>query len=1048
MPICNIMRKSFLSVFLFLFWFGFSIGQKPVALKTVAHFRDKHPFTADLFNPPADSKNRFSNQLTSSFSMSLRPEVFSHIHKEKPFLLRLSLPAPFNTQLDLYQTSIFSSGAKITTSDGTVLTPNPKHLYYRGIIQGDLNSIAIVSIFEDRIQILFADRNGNKRIQQTHDGNYIAFEDIDIRIPKQTNCHVQEDEHLVPDIPGIVSGRSMTGNCVEVYVECDHESYLDNGSSVSNTEEWVGELWNEVITLYENEEIPVAVSDIHIYTSPFPVYDTLNSTGALLDAFVEQVNSISYAGRLAHLMSTRNLGGGIAYINVLCSNTNMCAVSASLTTNIIPFPTYSWNVEVVTHEMGHNMGSRHTHACAWNGNNTQIDDCGNQYAEDNGLQIEGFNCYNPNAPILPPSGTIMSYCHLVSGVGINFTNGFGAQPGNLIRDRYNNASCNTGTCSTPECTMLTSPLPNSINIDITADLTWSPSPGAVGYKLTIGTTPSGTEILNNVDIGLTTTYDPVNPFPYFTTIYVKITPYNALGDALCSYQAFTTEPNIPPMCTQLTYPLGGSSNIPLSANLEWSHSVGNQLGYKLTVGTSPNNGSIINNQDVGNVTFYDLPGYLPPNATIYVKITPYGSTGDVPCTAQSFTTQTPVDGDFCNMAINLACGAIITGNTSQAYPDQEAFTCGTTIEAPGLWYTFTGNGQNTIISTCTQSGYDVKMNAYSGNCTSLTCVSGIDDFCGTASYLSFPTVSGTTYYILIQGWDGQVGSFTLTRECYDGIFYCQSSGLYTNFEWIKTFSFAGFTKSSGRASYNDFTDDTITIARGGSYSLQISPMFGQSPRNEYYRMWADYNHDGDFSDSGEQIFSTGPSTTTVNGTIAIPITASTGPTRLRVSMRNNQLPASCNSFTYGEVEDYTLDIRCNMVTSTSDSGNGSLRSVSGCADDGEHILFAPALNGQIINVTAGPIVSDGIWKWMANPNSNIQIRASGITRVLTIPLNRSVEIQNLDILGGTATTGSAIDNSGTLVLRNTDLLNPAGSNSITLKNTGSVTIEGNCDIRQ
>jgi hypothetical protein len=70
---------------------------------------------------------------------------------------------------------------------------------------------------------------------------------------------------------------------------------------------------------------------------------------------------------------------------------------------------------VVTHEMGHLMGSRHTHACVWNGNNTAIDGC---------AATEG-NC--PQPPIPAGGGTIMSYCHL-QGVGINFNNGFGPQP--------------------------------------------------------------------------------------------------------------------------------------------------------------------------------------------------------------------------------------------------------------------------------------------------------------------------------------------------------------------------------------------------------------------------------------------------------------------------------------------------------------------------------------------------------------------------------------------------------------------------------------------
>src|SRR5690606_12344674 len=261
-------------------------------------------------------------------------------------------------------------------------------------------------------------------IQRTPDGSYIAFRDLDVLQTPDLECHTDEVESPVrPDSPGGAQ-RAMTGNCIQVYVECDYDAYQENGSSVPNTEEWVGELWNEVTTLYDNEDVPVAVSDIHVYTSSDP-FANLNTTSAILGAFRAHIDTLTYNGRLAHLLSTRSIGGGIAYLNTLC-NTNgyQVAVSASLSTNIIPVPSFSWTVEVVTHEMGHNLGSPHTHACAWNGNNTAIDGCGPTAGYSEG------SC--PMAPLPTNGGTIMSYCHLVSGVGINFNNGFGPQPGDLI----------------------------------------------------------------------------------------------------------------------------------------------------------------------------------------------------------------------------------------------------------------------------------------------------------------------------------------------------------------------------------------------------------------------------------------------------------------------------------------------------------------------------------------------------------------------------------------------------------------------------------------
>lgn len=1033
------MRKITLVLLSVAFALSGALAQKPVASKTIAVFRGHQPETFALFNPATPSKEDTRQYVEQSFSLTIRPEVLDALRKANAGLIRLQLPSPVNLSLDLYRADVFSDEAMITTTDGRSFSPDSDHRFYRGMITGNPNSLAIVSVLDGDVQILFADDNGNKRIQPTADDKYILFEDADIRIPKNLNCFVDESGDISPfkdsdDLPN----RLLTGNCVEIYVECDFKSYQDNGSSVPNTEAWVAALWNEVITLYENENIPVAVSDVLVYTTTDP-FAGLNTTSAVLNAFRAHIDTLTYDGRLAHLLSTRGLGGGIAYIDVLCSNSNQVAFSSSLSTNIVPFPTFSWSVECVTHEMGHNMGSPHTHACAWNGNSTAIDGCG---------PTAGYNegCTAP----LPTSGTIMSYCHLVAGVGINFNNGFGPQPGDLIRNRYNNASCNTGTCGPPLCTSLTLPLPGATNVDINQDLYWASADGADGYRLTIGTTPTNASILNNVDVGLVTTYNPVNPLPYNSTIYVKIVPYNTSGDATgCTNQSFTTESNVAPSCTSLTYPANGATGISADVVLTWAHSTGNQTGYKISIGTTLNGTQILNLLDVGNVTSYDHPTSYPYGTTLYVKITPYWTGGDINgCTSQSFTTVVPVAGDFCSMAINLPCGASISGTTIGALPDTGLPFCGTAIEAPGIWYKFTGDGTNAVIATCAQYSYDTQLNAYQGTCSSLTCVTGIDDFCYTGSLISFPTVAGTTYYILVQGWGGEQGTFTLTRTCYSGPFYCTSSGRDARFEWIQNVTFAGDVNPSGTASYTDNTTPPITVSRGGTYALQVTPGFLQGARNEYYKVWIDYNHDGDFADAGEQVFSAGPTTSAVSGNITIPVTAVNETTRMRVSMRYNATPASsCGTYENGEVEDYALNIRCNLVTSTSDSGNGSLRSVATCVNDGEDVLFAPSLNNQTISVTQSQIVADGVWKWMASSGSNITIQAVGINRILSIPAGFSAEIQNLKFVGGTATNGSAIDNAGSLILRDCDVRPALNSGTVPLRNTGSTNLYGSTFIR-
>jgi hypothetical protein len=48
----------------------------------------------------------------------------------------------------------------------------------------------------------------------------------------------------------------------------------------------------------------------------------------------------------------------------------------------------------------------------------------------------------------------------------------------------------------------------------------------------------------------------------------------------------------------------------------------------------------------------------------------------------------------------------------------------------------------------------------------------------------------------------------------------------------------------------------------------------------------------------------------------VPATAPLGATRLRVTLKYNALPTSCETFQYGEVEDYTVNITSTVAKAT------------------------------------------------------------------------------------------------------------------------------------
>jgi hypothetical protein len=783
-------------------------------------------------------------------------------------------------------------------------------IFYRGVIDGLPGSVAALSVVGEEVRIMYSSSLGNHRIHQVEGDQYVHYRDREITQRPAFNCDVT-DAHVMPGSElGIQQRSMMSGNCVEIYFECDYKSYQDNGSSVPNTEAWVATLFNEVATLYENEDIPVFISDIMVWTTSDP-YSQLNNISAMLDEFVSQIGSNNYDGRLAHLLSTRNLGGGIAYVNVLCSASIPCGVSTSLSTTITEFPLYSWNVEVVTHELGHNFGSRHTHNCVWNGNSTQIDDCGN-------LAGDVQSCYDDDIPILPEDGTIMSYCHLV-GVGINFSLGFGPQPGDLIRNKYENAPCNTGVCTPPECTEMTDPAPSETLVEVSSNISWAAIGEADGYRITIGTSPSNGSIANNIDVGFTTTYNPSGNLPFNSTIYTKVVPYNIIGSAVgCSNQTFTTEPNSAPLCTELSFPLDGSTDVPVNVDLTWEHSVGNQQGYKISIGSTPGGVDVLNNYDVGNVTLYS-PGSLPANETLYVRIKPYWQNGDT---------------DGC-------------------------------------------------------------------------------------MEISFSTA---------------------------GQLYCNSSSQNATEEWISQVTLGNFTHSSGSQQYSDFSGQTIHVAAGATYTLSITPGFDGQTFPEYFRVWIDYDRDGEFANPGERVFQAAASST-VTGTVTIPLTADIGTTRIRVAMRWGSYSTPCQVFSYGEVEDYTIRIHCNHVSLTGDTGAGTLPWALACATPGETITFSNSLQGDTILLNNNAAIIANPLSVMAESEDDIWIKGVSVQQVFRVNAGIEATIGGLHIIAGTASEGSGVLNFGNLHLQDVQILrHPGIQNAMTVKNTGTMHLYGDTQI--
>jgi hypothetical protein len=138
-------------------------------------------------------------------------------------------------------------------------------------------------------------------------------------------------------------------------------------------------------------------------TDPWSAQDSGGDAGDVLAEFQAAWAPSSWpaAADLAHFLSGAGVGGGIAYVDVLCNPSFGFGVSGNLSGDIdwdsfngAP-SSLNWDFVVVAHELGHNFGALHTHDYC-----PPLDHC-------------QANCESTTGC---PQGTLMSYCHLCGGM--------------------------------------------------------------------------------------------------------------------------------------------------------------------------------------------------------------------------------------------------------------------------------------------------------------------------------------------------------------------------------------------------------------------------------------------------------------------------------------------------------------------------------------------------------------------------------------------------------------------------------------------------------
>lgn len=390
-----------------------------------------------LLNPVSGRDIRsegLSEVLEHGRLMQRDPEACRQLRRSPQEALRLALAFPDGETrvLRLLRQEITTPTFQVTAaSDPDRPWAWEPGLYYWGVVEGQ--SASLVALAVNRGEIMGFIQIGEDHftlglLEDSREDLHVLYHADDLRIAPDFACHTDDDSHYIGTPQEEEGIRQGPDNCVRMFVEVDYDIVVGKGG-VQQATDYVMGAFSQVAILYANESINLVVNELFAWNVADPY--TGPSTSNYLTQFRNYKNG-NYNGDLAHLVGYSG-GGGIAYLDVLCNSYYGVAYSA-INATYQNVPTYSWTIMVLAHEIGHNLGSQHTHACAWNGDNTRIDNCGGQAGYTEG------NC-NSNPPLPANGGTVMSYCHLIGGVGINLYIGFGPQPGDRIRNRVYNAPC-------------------------------------------------------------------------------------------------------------------------------------------------------------------------------------------------------------------------------------------------------------------------------------------------------------------------------------------------------------------------------------------------------------------------------------------------------------------------------------------------------------------------------------------------------------------------------------------------------------------------------
>jgi hypothetical protein len=523
---------------------------------------------------------------------------------ERVVVPRLTLDDGSTVSLDLEAFEVFAPGAAIIeyTDKGPRRLRPPQDRYFRGSVIGDLDSVVVLAsgaklrgfvYTKGQLYTIAPDRD----VYANDLPDRVAqLRMIDPERDRPADAPVFRcDAESLPIPPAETRGVTAFGTPISVQpmwtstvytvnlaIETDYEFYQKFGST-SGELRYIGDLTAAASAIYCRDVKSVfQIGTVHLYSSasdPWTVTSgTLNALYELGDYW--HANWSSVQRTTVHMLSGKGLGGGIAWLGVLCDADFSYSghwgggygVSASLagqfsTTN----PSLYWDIYCFNHEVGHNFNSPHTHCY-----NPAVDHCSN--SEDG--CYSGPLCANGTGD--PCSGgTIMSYCHMRSGGYSNLILYFGqpGQPSQAVTDQIRGYVESISSCLGP---LATAPTVTGISPNVGSTTGGTPvtisGTGFLGYAtVTIG----GVKATDVTTVNSTTITATTGAHAAGTVTIVVQNPDSQIGTLTNGYTyGACAAPNAP----TLTAPASAASGAIYSAN--WTATSADNT-YEVQESTNP-----------------------------------------------------------------------------------------------------------------------------------------------------------------------------------------------------------------------------------------------------------------------------------------------------------------------------------------------------------------------------------------------------------------------------------------------------------------------------